>query len=246
MGPQQSTTPALQIDHHGYLSLPHSSRPARRPPRQHRKAHRRHGQHDLCPRQGHPSRPAIRLRRPRASHLRSDHGAAPLQAPPNICQRPELRRRGYCEAKAKGDDAAAAAQAPLLNFHGGGHLNHSLFWENLAPNGKGGGGAPEGKLLTAIEEDFGSFDNLKKQANTALAGIQGSGWAWLVKDKTSGTLGLVTRMGQDPVTGNLEPLMGIDAWEHAYYLQYQNRKAEYFSAIWDVINWGTVAKRFEK
>merc|ERR1712000_136222 len=92
------------------------------------------------------------------------------------------------EAKAKGDDAAAAAQAPLLNFHGGGHLNHSLFWENLAPNGKGGGGAPEGKLLTAIEEDFGSFDNLKKQANTALAGIQGSGWAWLVKDKTSGTL----------------------------------------------------------
>jgi Fe-Mn family superoxide dismutase len=178
------------------------------------------------------------------------------------------------DAEAKGDLKAAAAQAPLLNFHGGGHVNHSLFWENLAPNGKGGGGEPEGQLLvryntkyahpivspcslwksgltncaqkTAIKQDFGSFDNFKKQTNTALAGIQGSGWAWLVKDKSSGNLGLVTRANQDPVTGNLEPLLGIDAWEHAYYLQYQNRKAEYFSAIWDVINWGTVAKRFEK
>lgn len=148
------------------------------------------------------------------------------------------------EAQAKGDAKAAAAQAPLINFHGGGHVNHSLFWENLAPNGKGGGGEPEGKLLTAINEDFGSFDTLKKQTNAALAGIQGSGWAWLVKDKTSGTLSVVTRPNQDPVTGNLEPLLGIDAWEHAYYLQYQNRKAEYFGAIWDVINWQTVAKRF--
>lgn len=98
----------------------------------------------------------------------------------------------------------------------------------------------------AIERDFGSFSTLQKKANTALAGIQGSGWAWLVKDKESGTLGLVTRMGQDPVTGNLQPLLGIDAWEHAYYLQYQNRKAEYFSAIWNVINWKTVAKRFSQ
>lgn len=98
----------------------------------------------------------------------------------------------------------------------------------------------------AIKEDFGSFDTLRKQINTSLAGIQGSGWAWLVKDKTSGTLGVVTRANQDPVTGNLEPLLGIDAWEHAYYLQYQNRKAEYFDAIWNVVNWKTVAKRFEK
>lgn len=98
---------------------------------------------------------------------------------------------------------------------------------------------------TAINEDFGSFEALQKQTNAALAGIQGSGWAWLVKDKTSGTLSVVTRPNQDPVTGNLEPLLGIDAWEHAYYLQYQNRKAEYFGAIWDVVNWGTVAKRFE-
>ena len=79
--------------------------------------------------------------------------------------------------------------------------------------------------------------------NAALAGIQGSGWAWLVKDKTTGQLQVVTRPNQDPVVGNLAPLLGIDAWEHAYYLQYQNRKAEYFNNIWNVINWNTVAKR---
>ncbi|KAI3557434.1 iron/manganese superoxide dismutase [Colletotrichum abscissum] len=150
------------------------------------------------------------------------------------------------DANAKGDYAKAAAQAPLINFHGGGHVNHSLFWENLAPASRDGGGEPDGKLAQAIKEDFGSFDTLRKQINTSLAGIQGSGWAWLVKDKTSGTLGVVTRANQDPVTGNLEPLLGIDAWEHAYYLQYQNRKAEYFDAIWNVVNWKTVAKRFEK
>jgi Fe-Mn family superoxide dismutase len=103
-----------------------------------------------------------------------------------------------------------------------------------------------GNRQSAIDRDFGSFETLKSQINTALAGIQGSGWAWLVKDKTAGTLQVVTRANQDPVTGNYVPLMGIDAWEHAYYLQYQNRKAEYFSAIWNVINWKTVANRLEK
>ncbi|KAI0596924.1 iron/manganese superoxide dismutase domain-containing protein [Biscogniauxia sp. FL1348] len=150
------------------------------------------------------------------------------------------------EANAKGNAIQAASIAPLLNFHGGGHTNHTLFWENLAPNSKGGGGEPEGALKSAIDKDFGSFETLKKQINTALAGIQGSGWAWLAKDKTAGTLQVITRPNQDPVTGNYVPLMGIDAWEHAYYLQYQNRKAEYFNAIWNVINWGTVAKRLEK
>ncbi|KAI1371772.1 manganese and iron superoxide dismutase [Hypoxylon crocopeplum] len=149
------------------------------------------------------------------------------------------------EAKAKGDDIQAAAVAPLLNFNGGGHKNHSLFWENLAPANKEGGGEPEGALKSAIDKNFGSFDTLQKQVNAALAGIQGSGWAWLVKDKSAGTLQVITKPNQDPVTGNLIPLLGIDAWEHAYYLQYQNRKAEYFKAIWNVINWGTVATRLE-
>jgi len=150
------------------------------------------------------------------------------------------------EAESKGDITKAATVAPLLNFHGGGHLNHSLFWENLAPASREGGGEPSGVLKSALDEDFGSFDSFRKQMNTALAGIQGSGWAWLVKDKQSGTLGLVTRANQDPVSGPYIPLLGIDAWEHAYYLQYENRKAEYFEAIWNVINWKTVASRFEK
>ncbi|KAL2192956.1 Manganese/iron superoxide dismutase [Corynascus similis CBS 632.67] len=150
------------------------------------------------------------------------------------------------EAESKGDFTKAATVAPLLNFHGGGHLNHSLFWENLAPASREGGGEPDGALKKAIDTDFGSFDSFRKQMNTALAGIQGSGWAWLVKDKSAGTLGLVTRANQDPVSGPYVPLMGIDAWEHAYYLQYENRKAEYFEAIWNVINWKTVASRFEK
>ncbi|KAI1733927.1 iron/manganese superoxide dismutase domain-containing protein [Xylaria scruposa] len=150
------------------------------------------------------------------------------------------------EASSKGNQSKAATLAPLLNFHGGGHINHSLFWENLAPANKDGGGEPEGALKSAIDRDFGSFSNLQSQINTALAGIQGSGWAWLIKDKAAGTLQVVTRANQDPVTGNYVPLMGIDAWEHAYYLQYQNRKAEYFNAIWNVINWKTVASRLEK
>jgi len=150
------------------------------------------------------------------------------------------------EANATNNPSLAASAAPLLNFHGGGHINHTLFWENLAPSSSGGGGEPEGSLKKAIDEDFGGFETLKKQMNAALAGIQGSGWAWVVKDKTAGTLQVVTRANQDPVIGNYTPLLGIDAWEHAYYLQYQNRKAEYFSAIWNVINWGTVAKRLEK
>ncbi|KAK3312861.1 Manganese/iron superoxide dismutase [Apodospora peruviana] len=150
------------------------------------------------------------------------------------------------EAESKGDAAKAASVAPLLNFHGGGHINHTLFWENLAPASREGGGEPDGALKKAISQDFGSFDTFRKQMNAALAGIQGSGWAWLVKDKQSGNLGLVTRANQDPVTGNYAPLLGIDAWEHAYYLQYENRKAEYFEAIWNVINWKTVASRFEK
>ncbi|KAI0008764.1 iron/manganese superoxide dismutase domain-containing protein [Xylariaceae sp. FL0662B] len=149
------------------------------------------------------------------------------------------------EAKAKNNEIAAAAVAPLLNFNGGGHTNHTLFWENLAPANRGGGGEPQGTLLATVDRDFGSFDTLKKQVNAALAGIQGSGWAWLVKDKTTGKLQVVTRPNQDPVTGNLAPLLGIDAWEHAYYLQYQNRKVEYFNNIWNVINWDTVGRRYE-
>ena len=137
------------------------------------------------------------------------------------------------------------ALQPLINFHGGGHLNHSLFWENLAPAKSGGGGAPSGQLATAIDNAYGGLDELKKVVNAKLAGIQGSGWAWLVKDTETNAIKVVTYANQDPVVGQYVPLLGIDAWEHAYYLQYQNRKAEYFNAIWDVVNWMKAEERFE-
>jgi len=148
-------------------------------------------------------------------------------------------------AEAKQDIGAAIALQPLINFHGGGHVNHSLFWENLAPSKNGGGGEPVGNLKTAIEASYKSFPEFKSKFNTALAGIQGSGWAWLVKDNETGQVLIRTYANQDPVVGKFTPLLGVDAWEHAYYLQYQNRKAEYFNAIWDVINWKTVEQRLK-
>jgi len=148
-------------------------------------------------------------------------------------------------AESKGDIAASIALQPLINFHGGGHVNHSLFWENLAPSKNGGGGEPTGTLKTAIDTTYGDFSSFKTKFNGALAGIQGSGWAWLVKDNETGQVGIRMYANQDPVVGKYTPLLGVDAWEHAYYLQYQNRKAEYFSAIWDVINWKTVESRLK-
>jgi len=148
-------------------------------------------------------------------------------------------------AEDKQDIAGIIALQPLINFHGGGHLNHTLFWENLAPSKNGGGGEPSGKLKTAIESSYGDYSSFKTKFNAALAGIQGSGWAWLVKDNETGQVLIRTYANQDPVVGKFTPLLGIDAWEHAYYLQYQNRKAEYFSAVWDVVNWKAAEGRFK-
>ena len=105
---------------------------------------------------------------------------------------------------------------PLINFHGGGHINHSLFWENLAPKSAGGGEPPSGKLGKAIDAAYGSLDGLKGLMNKKLAGIQGSGWAWLVKDMETRALQVRTYANQDPVVAPFKPLLGIDAWEHAY------------------------------
>lgn len=103
----------------------------------------------------------------------------------------------------------------MINFHGGGHINHSLFWENLAPKSAGGGEPPTGALGKAIEENFGGLEEFKKRFNAALAGVQGSGWAWLVKDTMTGGIGIRTYANQDPVVGQWKPLLGVDAWEHA-------------------------------
>jgi len=126
--------------------------------------------------------------------------------------------------------------------HGGGTWNHSMFWEIMAASAKAGG-APKGELAKAIDSAFTSFDNFKVEFEKAANTRFGSGWAWLVK-KGNG-LAVVSSANQDnPLSDGLTPIMGLDVWEHAYYLKYQNRRAEYATAWWNIVNWGAVAARF--
>lgn len=128
----------------------------------------------------------------------------------------------------------------VVRNHGGGTWNHSMFWEIMAPNA---GGAPKGKLAAAIEAAFGSFEAFKAEFEKAANTRFGSGWAWLVK-KDSGLLVLSTANQDNPLSDGLTPILGLDVWEHAYYLHYQNRRAEYVSNWWNVVNWDAVAARF--
>ncbi|XP_074601213.1 superoxide dismutase 2 [Brevipalpus obovatus] len=149
------------------------------------------------------------------------------------------------EAHAKKDISAIIALGPALRFNGGGHLNHSIFWQNLSPNG---GGQPEGDLAAAIKSSFGSFETMKTLMTAAAVGVQGSGWAWLGYHPTNKILQIASCANQDPLhaTTGLVPLFGIDVWEHAYYLQYKNVRPDYVKAIWNVANWRDVADRFAR
>jgi Fe-Mn family superoxide dismutase len=131
-------------------------------------------------------------------------------------------------------------RGPVRN-NAGGHANHSLFWTIMSPTG---GGEPSGALADAIGSTFGSVDELKAKVNDAGVKRFGSGWTWLVKDG-SGALSVVSTANQDsPVSDGQTPLLGIDVWEHAYYLKYNNRRPEYLGAWWNVVNWDEVARRF--
>jgi superoxide dismutase, Fe-Mn family len=141
---------------------------------------------------------------------------------------------------------SAGAISPAVRNNGGGHWNHSFFWDLLAPNA---GGQPSGALADAINDVFGSFDSFKEKVNTAGATRFGSGWAWLIIN--NGTLQVTSTPNQDnPLMDVAEvkgtPILGIDVWEHAYYLKYQNRRPEYLTNIWNVINWNKVAENFAK
>jgi Fe-Mn family superoxide dismutase len=125
---------------------------------------------------------------------------------------------------------------------GGGHLNHSLFWQMMSRNG---GGEPKGELAQAIEKAFGGFAAFKARFGEAAARVFGSGWTWLVWDE--GKLTIETTPNQDsPITQGKHPLLGLDVWEHAYYLKYHNRRPEYIGAFWNVVSWDFVADRYEK
>lgn len=119
--------------------------------------------------------------------------------------------------------------------------NHTFYFNSFKPNG---GGAPKGKLAEAINATWGSFDNFKKEFNTASTGLFGSGWAWLVKDK-DGKLSIIKESNAgNPLTKGLTPILTFDVWEHAYYLDYQNRRPDHVNALWDIINWGVVEERY--
>ncbi|KAI8072812.1 Manganese/iron superoxide dismutase [Gongronella butleri] len=131
-----------------------------------------------------------------------------------------------------------------LKFNGGGHINHSLFWTNLGPHGKVSA-KPSGALAEAIDKEYGSFDDFVAKFNAAAVGVQGSGWAWLGFNKATKRVEIATTANQDPLL-HLTPLLGVDVWEHAYYLQYKNVRPDYMKAVWNVINWDNVAERFNK
>lgn len=147
------------------------------------------------------------------------------------------------EAVAKNDTNKIISLQGALRFNGGGHINHSIFWQNLSPDKT----APSDKLQKAIIKDFKSIDNLKAELKAAAVGVQGSGWAWLGYNKKTGALQVVQCPNQDPLLAStgLTPLFGIDVWEHAYYLQYKNLRPTYVDAIFDIVNWKDVSQRFE-
>ena len=129
----------------------------------------------------------------------------------------------------------------VVRNHGGGTWNHSMFWEIMGPNA---GGAPSGDVASAVDAAFGSFDAFKSEFEKAANGRFGSGWAWLVKQGSG--LAIVSTANQDnPLSDGKTPILGIDVWEHAYYLKYQNRRAEYVTNWWNVVNWDAVAERYK-
>ncbi len=149
----------------------------------------------------------------------------------------------YHDAEKKQEIGAMIALQAAIRFNGGGHLNHTLFWKGLAP--KGSGGAPSGSLLKQIEKDFGSLAEMETRLDGATVAIQGSGWGWLGYHPIAKRLEIAVTANQDPLsTLGLVPLIGIDVWEHAYYLQYKNVRADYVKAIHQIFNWKEVEKRF--
>src|ERR1700743_676405 len=190
---------------------------------------------------------SLRLQRAGALHRRGDDARPPRQAPPGVRGQGQRRAGGHAGGDKKPIEEVVAnlwslpadKQGPVRN-NGGGHYNHSLFWEWLSPNG---GRAPARDLGAAIHSSFGSFDDFKEKFKAAGVNQFGSGWAWLVHDGSG--LAIVGTPNQDnPISKGSTPLLGVDVWEHAYYLKYQNKRPDYLDAFWNVFNWGYVAERF--
>ncbi len=154
-------------------------------------------------------------------------------------EQPDLQGRS-AEQLMRDIDAVPESIRTAVRNNGGGHVNHTLFWDIMTP---GGPGAPSGDLMTAIQTAFGGVEQLKAAINDAGAKRFGSGWAWLVVD--GGSLSVISTANQDsPLMEGKTPILGVDVWEHAYYLKYQNRRPDYLQAWWNTVNWDKVAQRF--
>ncbi len=150
---------------------------------------------------------------------------------------PDLQNKTVEELLAKNLAIVADSIKTAVRNNGGGHANHSLFWTLLSPKG---GGAPSGEIANVISSNFGSFDSFKEKFGAAATSRFGSGWAWLVKDH-AGKFEITSTANQDsPIMEGKKPILGLDVWEHAYYLKYQNRRPEYITAWWNVVNWNEV------
>ncbi len=177
-------------------------------------------------------------------HHTKHHQAYITNALAALEKHPELREKS-AEALITDLNSVPEDIRVAIRNNAGGHANHSLFWTVMAPNA---GGEPQGALLTAIDAAFGSFGAFKEQFETAAKTRFGSGWAWLSRKPQGGGGALVvssTANQDSPLSEGLTPILGLDVWEHAYYLNYQNRRPEYVSAFWNVVNWEEVAKRFD-
>lgn len=174
-------------------------------------------------------------------HHDKHHAAYVTKTNAALENHPELAELSVVDLMKKLDSVPEDVRTAVRN-NGGGHANHSLFWEILSPNG---GGEPEGDLADAISDAFGGFGEFKEKFNQTAAGRFGSGWAWLVV--SDGKLEVMDTLNQDsPYSEGKTPILGLDVWEHAYYLNYQNKRPDYIQAFWNVVNWDEVAKRFNE
>jgi superoxide dismutase, Fe-Mn family len=173
-------------------------------------------------------------------HHDKHHGAYVTNLNKALESAPDLQNKTVEELLANNCAIVPENIRTAVRNNGGGHINHSMFWQIMAPKA---GGNPSGNVAQAINSAFGSFDQFKEKMNAAGVGRFGSGWAWLVK--SGGKVEIISTANQDsPVMEGKSPVMGVDVWEHAYYLKYQNRRPEYLAAWWNVVNWPEIEKRF--
>jgi superoxide dismutase, Fe-Mn family len=173
-------------------------------------------------------------------HHDKHHGAYVTNLNKALESAPDLQNKTVEELLANNCAIVPDNIRTAVRNNGGGHINHSMFWQIMAPKA---GGNPSGNVAQAINSAFGGFDQFKEKLNAAAVGRFGSGWAWLVK--SGGKVEIISTANQDsPVMEGKFPVMGVDVWEHAYYLKYQNRRPEYLGAWWNVVNWPEIEKRF--